>query len=554
LPSVLTVTTLFDNGSTGSLRYKVAHASNGDTIQFAGGLHGTITLNSEVPISASVTIDGPGANQLSISGNDASRIFDISGSANVSISGLTLTDGLATAGGGILLDGSAALSISNCTLAGNEAFGSLSGSVTAPDGDGGGIEDNSSAALAVTGCTFDANKAIARGPNAPLVSGYIIALGGAIDLSAYSTGTATVSDSTFTGNQALGGVAGASAGGGALSDSSITVGATANMTVTGCTLSDNAAIGAAGGGGPGNANNFGSGQGGAINNFANLIVRNSTLTDNLALGTPLAPGVTPSQSLNSGSAVAGGGIFELSNFLPDGTLLPASMIVADSTLVGNRAVGGAGAAGSAGSVGEGGGISVVVFSSAQVVGCTLADNVAQGGAGGSGAVGAPGASGGIDIVVGSSVTVSNTILIDNQAIGGAGGTGGTDGQEAGGAGVGGAIDVGTDVLTGYSGVPCSLTLTDSICIGNQAIGGAGGLGSNGGDAWGGGVSILTGSTADVTTSVFVANLAEGGEKGHGGADGQGVGGGVYNLGTFSVDPFTVIKGNHASSSNDDIFP
>jgi hypothetical protein len=48
--------------------------------------------------------------------------------------------------------------------------------------------------------------------------------------------------------------------------------------------------------------------------------------------------------------------------------------------------------------------------------------------------------------------------------------------------------------------------------------------------------------------------AQGVEAGTGGTDGQGVGGGVYNnLGTFS-DVFTVIEGNHASTSNDEIFP
>jgi hypothetical protein len=33
----------------------------------------------------------------------------------------------------------------------------------------------------------------------------------------------------------------------------------------------------------------------------------------------------------------------------------------------------------------------------------------------------------------------------------------------------------------------------------------------------------------------------------------GIGGGVYNLGTFTADSATVIAGNHASTSNDDIF-
>jgi hypothetical protein len=40
----------------------------------------------------------------------------------------------------------------------------------------------------------------------------------------------------------------------------------------------------------------------------------------------------------------------------------------------------------------------------------------------------------------------------------------------------------------------------------------------------------------------------------GGTDGQGVGGGLYSLGTFTFDISTVIAKNHASTSNDDIFP
>ena len=65
LLSPLTVSNLFDSG-TGSLRAAIATAQSGDTITFAKGLHGTITLTSgDLPISDSVTIDGPGANKLS---------------------------------------------------------------------------------------------------------------------------------------------------------------------------------------------------------------------------------------------------------------------------------------------------------------------------------------------------------------------------------------------------------------------------------------------------------------------------------------------------------
>jgi hypothetical protein len=64
---------------------------------------------------------------------------------------------------------------------------------------------------------------------------------------------------------------------------------------------------------------------------------------------------------------------------------------------------------------------------------------------------------------------------------------------------------------------------------------------------------LAGSSASVSASNINANVAQGGAAGTGGSDGQGVGGGVYNLGTFT-DVFTVINGNHASTSNDNVFP
>jgi len=378
LPSTFPVTNLFDSGA-GSLRAAVAAAGNGDTINFAKGLHGTITLTSgQLSISNSVSIDGPGANKLSVSGNDASRIFDVSGSASVTISGLTITEGLSTLGGGILQEGSAALSISDCTLTDNVALGIA---YHGTGGCGGGIEDHSTGALTVTDSTFEGNKAIGIGTNSAGTSddGYgtgLFAFGGAINMWRNLAGTATISDSTFTGNEALGFSPGVAAGGGALSNSSH-FGAT--MSVTGCTISGNSAIGAAGGDG---ATNFGFGQGGGINDLSSLTVRDSTLTDNLALGAPLVPGV-PALSVKLNTAVAGGGILCLDEFVP------STVVIADSTLTGNQAVGGAGAAGSPGSEAGGGGISLILVGPAGVLagggggpaavvdGCTLTDNVAR---------------------------------------------------------------------------------------------------------------------------------------------------------------------------------
>jgi hypothetical protein len=548
VPSPIMVSNKHDSGA-GSLRAAVttADANPGSTIDFAAGLHGTITLSGPLDITSSTTINGPGANILAVSGAGTYQIFDISGSADVSISGLTLTDGLATAGGAVLLQGSAALNLSVCTLTDNVALGNASGG-----GFGGAIEDTSSGALTVANSTFDNNKAVGVGPNNP-TPGYVLALGGAIDVGFTSSGPSTISNSTFTGNEALGGSPGASGGGGAISNSNFSE---ATMTVTDCTLTDNAAIGAAGGDGE---VNFGTGQGGGINNFANLTVVHSTFADNLAQGEPMVPGAVPSQTaVSDGSGVAGGGIFCLPG-IPTET---ASATVIDSTFTGNQAVGGAGAngdaavqggAGSPGSVGEGGGVAFIA-SSGLVDGCTFTDNVARGGAGGNGVggaasgVGAPGGSGGIDLAFGSVVTVSNTTLIHNEAIGGAGGAGATGGN-----GVGGGINDGSGVLFGDPTDNCSLTLSDAIFIGNQAVGGAGGSGSNGGNGWGGGLSVLAGDSAGISASALVGNLAQGGPGGAGGSDGEGIGGGVYDLGTLT-ELEALIVANLASTSNDNIYP
>ena len=68
-----------------------------------------------------------------------------------------------------------------------------------------------------------------------------------------------------------------------------------------------------------------------------------------------------------------------------------------------------------------------------------------------------------------------------------------------------------------------------------------------------GLAVLAGSGATVSDGRIEFNSALGGDGGAGGSDGRGVGG-VYNLEAFSADAATVIAHNHASTSNDDIFP
>src|SRR5262249_9498128 len=112
-----------DSGS-GTLRAGVA--SGADTIHFASGLHGTIKLASEIAITSSLTIDGPGANRITVSGNNVTRVFDVSGaSTHLTIDGLTIANGKATTvgpavfGGGLLNNG-ADVSLSKVVFASNQ--------------------------------------------------------------------------------------------------------------------------------------------------------------------------------------------------------------------------------------------------------------------------------------------------------------------------------------------------------------------------------------------------------------------------------------------------
>jgi hypothetical protein len=188
------------------------------------------------------------------------------------------------------------------------------------------------------------------------------------------------------------------------------------------------------------------------------------------------------------------------------------------------------------------------------------DNQAIGGNGGSGFEGGLAGGGGLEtsafpgipslaVPAGgpASASVIDSVFSDNQAIGGAGGSGAN-----GGSGVGGGINVG--FLLGGVTDSSVLTLTDSTLDHNLAQGGKGGKGANGGDGLGGGLAIQTGASATVSDSTITHNKAQGGKEGASGSDGHGIGGGVYNLGTFTADVFTVVKKNHASTSNDEVFP
>jgi hypothetical protein len=121
LPAAAFVVTNLNDSGTGSLRQAVIDANTtvgADVITFQPGLAGTIHLTTgEIAITDSVDIQGPGARWLAI--DSTARIFNISGSIDVGISGLTLTGAKATSNGGAIANNTANVTLDFDTLSGN---------------------------------------------------------------------------------------------------------------------------------------------------------------------------------------------------------------------------------------------------------------------------------------------------------------------------------------------------------------------------------------------------------------------------------------------------
>jgi hypothetical protein len=265
MPSALTVLNNADSGP-GSLRAAIADAQSGDQIVFDPSLDGhTITLTSgQLDLSKSLDIEGPGADQLAISGNHQSRIFNISGGATVTIAGLTITNGQSVgANGGGILNNASTLTLANDVLSHNQTLGLPGGSVR-----GGAIENAAGAILTVTDSLFTDNQAIGGvGGGAGTGGAISIGIGGSLGHTAY------LRHCTFIGNQALGGTGGGPAAGGAFFNRTEVA-----STVTDCIFLGNQSIG-----GNGGASGFSRG-GGIYNTDGSLSVENSTFLGNQALG------------------------------------------------------------------------------------------------------------------------------------------------------------------------------------------------------------------------------------------------------------------------------
>ena len=291
---LLSTVTNLDNAGAGSLRGAIASTPAGETVDFEKGLSGTIPLSTgELQIAKHLTIAGPGADLITVSGNHTSRVFDIGANYTVEISGLTIADGYdGIVGGGVVNHGR--LTITDSTISGNAA--------SAVGAEGGGIGNDG--ALTILHCIVSNNL------------GGGGAVGGAGGIS-NANGTVTILRSIISGNSS-GGFRSSYGGG-------IGNYYRGTMTIIDSTISDNFVT----------ANGFG----GGIWNDGQLTVTNSTMSGNSVL--------------DLGGAIASSGTATLTNCTFSGNTAgrggaianEGTMTIADSTVNGNSAI-----------TGEGGGI------------------------------------------------------------------------------------------------------------------------------------------------------------------------------------------------------
>lgn len=325
--STLTVTTTADLpgttcGSPCSLRQAIgaANAAGGsNTITFAVTGVFALTTGNELHVSGApqqnLTIRGDGPAKTVIDGGGTTRVMAIDAGAAVTVSGLTIRNGSADFGGGVLNLGS--LSISNSVVTGNHANIA-----------GGGIRNGGASATAtLTNTTIAGNRAgvvgggIANSGGTLTVTGSVIS-GNASNGTGGGGGIATlgptvVSRTLVTGNTAV------DHGGG------IAVGAN-HTTVSDSVVSNNAVTGT----------NVGN-DGGGITNYATLTVSKTAVTGNRAahdgggIANEFGATATVTDSLLSrNSASRGGG---LTNEFTSDLSTPSTITLTRSQVVGNRA-------------------------------------------------------------------------------------------------------------------------------------------------------------------------------------------------------------------------
>ncbi len=274
-----------------------AALSGGGTVTFA--CDGTITITATKTISANTILDGSG-HSVTISGNNAVRLFMVNPAVNFSIYNLTLANGRGTNGGAIYNSGTSV--ISNGVFSANSVSNSASGL-------GGAIYNNLGAVTALSSSFTNNTCRGGDGADNPAPMG-----------------------DGLPGN--------AAAGGGIYNNAG-------SVNVTNCTFSGNTTTGGHGGNGgnaflifsAGNGGAGGSAMGGGVFNMnGTLSVVNTTFVSNSCTGGNGGTNGTGGGGVHGNGGDGAGGAIDLEGM---------TAVAVNATLFGNGCGGGAGGAGSA---------------------------------------------------------------------------------------------------------------------------------------------------------------------------------------------------------------
>jgi len=459
-----------------SLRAAIAQ---GGIVTF--GCSGTIVLTQAITVANNVILDGTGA-QVTLSGDDKTRLFEVSPNVEFELRSLRLTRGLAAFGGAIS-NGGGMLILKGVMVSSNTAANPFNRSLPCA---GGGIYSSAGGIIA-TECTFSSNSVYAA-------NGYYVktpARGAALSIDG---GLLQLSNCVFESNHAEG-----FAGSGPVSPGSpISFGADAlgaaiyNSGTTiaqRCRFLGNQAFGGAGvGGSPilgslsGSTGGFVSG--GVIYNLGAIQLDQCTFMDNTASAGRGGNGANANSLMAAGGSGGGGGFLYGAIILNAGLLSVANCTFAANAghggnggTAGNGLEGGAGGWGGSGGLAFGGAIFTTNAAAAFLTNCTIVGNTLIAGDG------QPGAAG-------SSCVLSGC----NGGNGGRGGSGGT------------AAGAGLYLLSSTSAVVHCTVDDNSVRAGTNGVGGAGGTGrfpGHGGTAGPGGTP---GAAQDGALSVGGGNV------------------------------------------------
>ncbi len=235
--------------------------ARGGIVRFA--CDGVVTLSSPLVINTNTTLLADG-HQVTLSGSNAVRLFQVPAGRQLTLHGLTLANGSATEGGAVHNLGT--FNATACEFIDNRAKGAVAGGIPKA-GSGGAVWNGGTSALIE--CRFSANSA--------------------------------------TGSDGIGGVvinrSGGAGQGGA-------VGNFGFLTLSNCTLSANRAVGGLGGSALSGATPGGPGQGGAVFNAQSIVAIGSTFQNNTSVG-----GVGGLSSLAEvGGDGFGGGVYSTATF------------------------------------------------------------------------------------------------------------------------------------------------------------------------------------------------------------------------------------------------